>query len=179
MIKTEQRGYPVRGGETYESLAELAAKGDDESFVALCDALKTVLFRTAKGILGDDRLALDAVSEAVYRAYKGIRRLRHPKYAATWFTRILINAAYDIYRTQKRETALDEVRETACLDDYDDLEFKELISSLSPGLRKIISLKYYSEFTLEEISSILKIPVGTVKSRLNRALKQLRTEING
>ena len=167
----------MKGDETITPLAALAAKGDEDSFVALCDAMKTTLFRAAKGILGDDSLALDAVSEAVYRAYKGIRKLRAPQYAATWFTRILINAANDIYRRQKLEAPLDTTNIGAYYDDYQQLDFETMIEALSPELREIISLKYYSEFTLEEISHILKMPVGTVKSRLNRALKQLRLEI--
>ena len=158
-------------------LAGLASDGDKESFVALCDAMKNALFRTAKGILQDDALALDAVSEAVFRAYRGIRRLREPKYAATWFTRILINAATDIYKRRKLDVPLDTSHNNAYYDDYSQLNFETMIESLPPELREIISLKYYSEFTLEEISRILKAPVGTVKSRLNRALRQLRLEI--
>ena len=167
----------MKGDDTFTPLAALAAKGDEDSFVALCDAMKTALFRAAKGILGDDSLALEAVSEAVYRAYKGIRKLREPRYAATWFTRILINAANDIYKRQKLEAPLDTTDIGAYYDDYSQLDFEQMIGSLSPELREIISLKYYSEFTLDEISRILKIPVGTVKSRLNRALKQLHLEI--
>jgi len=57
--------------------------GDEKYFIALCDMLKTKLFRTAKGILGNESLALEAVSEAVFKAFKGIRRLRKPKYVET------------------------------------------------------------------------------------------------
>jgi RNA polymerase sigma-70 factor (ECF subfamily) len=164
------------GDERIQDLAALAANGDEESFVALCGVMKTRLFRVAKGILGDDALALEAVSEAVFRAYKGIRRLRKPEYAATWFTRILINAANDAYRQRKREAPLDAVQERTHYDKHDDMDFGDMIGGLAPELREIVSLKYYSEYTLEEISLMLKIPLGTVKSRLNRALKQLRLE---
>ena len=163
--------------ESLTHLAQLASKGDEDSFVALCEAMKTTLFRTAKGILGDETLALDAVSEAVFRAYRGIRRLREPKHAATWFTRILINAANDIYKKRKIELTLDTVHDSPYYDDHSQLDFETMIESLAPELREIISLKYYSGFTLEEISHILKTPAGTVKSRLNRALKQLRQEV--
>jgi RNA polymerase sigma-70 factor (ECF subfamily) len=52
-----------------------------------------------------------------------------------------------------------------------------MIQSLQPELREIISLKYYSGYTLREISGILGVPEGTVKSRLNRALNLLRLEV--
>ena len=158
-------------------LAELAANGDEDSFVALCDAMKNDLFRAAKGILGDDSLALEAVSESVFRAYKGIRRLQEPRYAATWFTRILINAANDMYKRRKHEISLDSVQNNGYFDDHSKLDFEQMIRSLPPELREIVSLKYYSEFTHEEISRILKLPIGTVKSRLSRALKLLRLEV--
>lgn len=168
------------GTKTKESIPLLAAqasKGDEESFVLLCDILKMQLFRTAKGILNNDTLALCAVDEAVYKAYKGIGRLRKPEYAATWFMRILINAANDIYRQNKLETSLSSLPEEAYNEDYSKLNFDQLISFLPLNLRHIISLKYYSQYTLAEISDILKIPAGTVKSRLNKALKLLRLEV--
>ena len=167
-----------RGDETPEYLARQAAKGDEACFAALCDALKQKLFRTAKGILGDEALALDAVSEAVFRAYKGIRRLREPKYAETWFIRILLNVVNDIMRRRKHEIVMETIPEGVYYDNHGELEFTQMIGSLRPELREIISLKYYSGYTLNEISAILDIPEGTVKSRLNRALNLLRLEVS-
>ena len=167
-----------RGYETPEYLAEQAAGGDEACFTALCGILKQKLFRTAKGILWDENLALDAVSEAVFRAFKGIRRLRQPKYAETWFVRILINAANDLRRRQKHEIAMETMPEGEYYDNHGELEIAQMIGSLQPELREIISLKYYSGYTLNEISAILEIPEGTVKSRLNRALNQLRLEVS-
>ena len=167
----------MKGGQELEHLAAKAAKGDEESFVALCDAVKTNLFRAAIGILGDEGLALDAVSEAIFKAYKGIRRLKQPQYVLTWFTRIVINTAKDIHKKQKREVAQEiDINAAVGVDDYSDMYFNELIDGLPLELREIISLKYYSGFTVAEVATILKLPAGTVKSRLNRALKQLRLE---
>ena len=163
--------------ETVEYLAQQASKGDEDCFVKLCDLLKTKLFRTAKGVLGNESLALDAVSEAIFRAFKGIKRLREHRYAETWFIRIVINVANDFYRRQKQEIIMETVPEGAYYDNHSELEFNQLISSLQPELREIISLKYYSDYTLNEISKILNIPEGTVKSRLNRALNILRLEV--
>ena len=157
-------------------LAEKAAKGDEQSFIELCNIMKVPLFRAAMGILGNEQLALDAISETTYKAYKSISKLREYKYAATWLTRILINAATDIYNRQNRYVPLETAQEIAHYDSHDKLNFDELTASLPNDLRIIVSLKYYSEFTLEEIAKILDTPIGTVKSRLNRALKQLRIE---
>jgi RNA polymerase sigma-70 factor (ECF subfamily) len=69
------------------------------------------------------------------------------------------------------------VPEGVYYDDYSGMECAQLIESLPGELREIISLKYYSGYTLAEISAILEIPEGTVKSRLHRALGLLRLEV--
>ena len=163
--------------ETMEYLAGQAAKGNEECFVSLCNLLKTKLFRTAKGILGEESLALDAVSETIFRAFKGIKRLREPKYAQTWFTRILINVSKDFYRRQKHELTMEKIPEGVYQENHNEMEFNLMIESLQGDLREIISLKYFSGYTLTEIAEILEIPEGTVKSRLNRALNLLRLEV--
>jgi RNA polymerase sigma-70 factor (ECF subfamily) len=168
----------VKVDETPEYLAGRASRGDEESFAILCDVLKTKLFRTAKGVLGNETLALDAVSEAVFRAFKGIKRLREHQYVETWFVRIVLNAANDIQRRQKHEVIMKTVPEGVYYDNHSDMDFFALIGSLQKELREIISLKYYSDYTLAEISEILNIPEGTVKSRLNRALNILRLEVS-
>lgn len=159
-----------------EYLAEQAAKGDEGCFVELCRLLENKLFRTAKGILGSEASALDAVSEAVFRAYKGIKKLRNPKFVETWFIRIVLNAANDIRRKQKREITMEAVPEGLHYDNHDELEFYRMIEMLQIELREVISLKYYSGYTLAETAAILKIPEGTAKSRLHRALELLRLE---
>jgi len=167
----------LNDNNTVEYLAEKASRGDEESFSALCEVLKTKLFRTAKGILGNENLALDAMSEAVFRAFKGIKRLRQPKYAETWFIRIAVNASKDIGRRHRNEITMEKVPEGLYFDSHSEFEFHQMIDSLQPEYREIVSLKYYSGYTLKEISRILNIPEGTVKSRLNRALNILRMEV--
>jgi RNA polymerase sigma-70 factor (ECF subfamily) len=163
--------------ETMEFLARQAIGGNEECFVSLCDLLKHKLFRTAKGILGNESLALDAVSEAIFRGFKGIKRLREPKFVETWFIRIIINVAKNFYRRQKHEISMKKIPEGIYHENHNEMEFNQMIESLQPDLREIISLKYYSDYTLGEIAEILKIPEGTVKSRLNRALNILRLEV--
>ena len=167
----------LKGDETLEYLAEQASKGNEECFVMICRTLEKKLFRTAKGVLGNETLSLDAVSEAVFRAFKGIKRLREPKYVETWFIRILLNAANDIHRRQKYEIVIENMPEGIYYDHHRELEFTQMIESLQAELREIISLKYYSGYMLNEISVILNVPEGTVKSRLNRALNVLWLEV--
>jgi DNA-directed RNA polymerase specialized sigma24 family protein len=101
----------LKGDETLEYLAEKASKGNEECFVMICSILERKLFRAVKDVLGNDTLSLDAVSEAVFRAFRGIKKLKEPKYVETWFIRILLNAANDIHRRQKNEIVTENVSE--------------------------------------------------------------------
>ena len=72
---------------------------------------------------------------------------------------------------------MENVPEGFYYDNHSEFEFDQMTASLQPELREIVSLKYYSGYTLNETAEILNIPEGTVKSRLNRALNLLRLEV--
>ena len=73
LIHKETGKNLLKGDETLEYLAEQASKGNEECFVMICRTLEKKLFRAAKGVLGNETLSFDAVSEAVFRAFKGLR----------------------------------------------------------------------------------------------------------
>ena len=100
--------------------------------------------------------------------------LKHEEYFRTWITRILINECNKILNDRKRTAPL-EVIESRSDDTFThNTELKEAINSLSPKLRVVIVMKYSEGFSIEEISRALKIPVGTVKSRLSQAKDKLK-----
>lgn len=71
-------------------------------FARQVDQLKTQLYRTAYGYVGDEVTALEMVDEAVYRGLKSLSGLRQPEYFTTWLTRILINQCLQELRRRKR-----------------------------------------------------------------------------
>lgn len=145
-----------------------------EEFTAAVRNNGRAMFRAARSILGCDADAEDAVSKAVLLAWRSVGRLRDPTKIKPWLIKITVNCAYEIRRKSGRVTFLEEIIEPSAPDEhrYDDLW--EAVSALPDERRIAVTLYYYDGLTVEEIAKILRLPDGTVKSRLSRAREQLR-----
>ena len=136
-------------------------------------ALKARLYRTALLYLGSDSAAVDAVDEAVYKGFLARKKLREPQFFATWLTRILINVCNQELRRRKRETAVEELPETAA-EEFDALPLKEAVERLPQDIRAVIVLRYFTGLTLAETARALDVPPGTVSTRQRKGLSLLR-----
>lgn len=119
---------------------------------------------------------------------KNYHKFQHQCSEKTWLTRITINTCKDLLRTSwiKRVTTFDIWQDSGkdCEAPFDieqqetDQQLYELIQELSTKYKDVILLFYYEELSYEEIAQILKIPEGTVRSRLSRARVKLKKMIN-
>ena len=141
------------------------------------EEMKGRLYRTALRYLGGEAAALDAVDEAVYRAFLSHRKLRRPEHFNTWITRILINVCNNELRRRKREPAMAELPETAA-EQFDALPLRDAVERLPRELRAVVALRYFSGYTLAETAEALDIPPGTVSTRQRKALALLRLELD-
>lgn len=135
------------------------------------------LYRIAYSYVKDEETALDMVQDAIEKAIKKIYTLKYKEYVKTWFYRILVNRCMD---NLKRKS----VRQEICLEDYlineEDKEYIDIyrsIDKLKPKFRTVIVLRYFENMKLEEIAQITDTNVSTVKTRLYKALKDLKTEL--
>ena len=129
------------------------------------------LYRLAFSYVKNDADAQDAVGETIVVAYERIYTLRKKESARAWLMKILINQCLSLIRKHKRELMIPISEEASIPFQYDELWL--VVMELPVALRSIVVLYYYEQFTTKEISRILKIPEGTVKSRLSRAREQL------
>ncbi len=146
---------------------------NEQEFVRQAEALKARLYRTALLYLGSDSAAVDAVDEAVYKGFLARKKLREPQFFATWLTRILINVCNQELRRRKRETAVEELPETAA-EEFDALPLKEAVERLPQDIRAVIVLRYFTGLTLAETARALDVPPGTVSTRQRKGLSLLR-----
>lgn len=145
-------------------------------FIQRAEGVKKQLYRTALLYLGSESMALDAVDEAVYKGFCAYRKLRREEFFETWMTRILINVCNSELRRRRRETAMEELPETAA-EEFDALPLKEAVARLPKELRAVVILRYFTGLTLAETAEILDIPQGTVSTRQRRALQLLKLEL--
>ena len=133
------------------------------------------LYRVAFSILKTEEEIYDAISSTTVIVFEKIHTLKNEEYFKTWITRILINECYKIYNQNKKIVHLENYNQEKLSynDTYIDLEIRNLIKGLDKDLKEIVMLYYFEDFDVKEIAKILKIPEGTVKSRLSRARRKL------
>ena len=134
------------------------------------------LFATALQMTSKYYVAEDILQETVVSAYENFEKLRNKQYFVTWITRILINHCKKYYKnSRKYETCqLEAITEIVAEDRKTDIDIDYILGKLDIKHREVVCLKYFGELSLEEISKVLNVPLGTVKSRLSRAMDKLR-----
>jgi RNA polymerase sigma-70 factor, ECF subfamily len=171
-------------------------KGDHNAFGEIVEIYKDKVFQICFRMLGNRQEAEDLAQEAFVRAYVNIRSFNITMKFSTWLYRIATNLCIDRLRKKKPDYYLDaEVAGTEGLNMYsqiasdmakpegevESLELQETIQveimKLPEKYRSVIVLKYIEELSLKEISEILDLPVGTVKTRIHRGREALRKQL--
>ena len=161
-----------------------AQQGDRRAFDTLTVTDYARLFRVAHSILRDRSRAEDATQQAYFDIWRNIRRLRSPERFEGWSYRILVNACHaeakrspkwlpdSVLSTQRGPTLRDDF---AVVLDRDELE--RVFTRLSIDQRAVVVLHFHLDMTLQQIAETLRIPKGTVDSRLSRAMRVMRTAL--
>lgn len=149
-----------------------------ETFESLIVTVKTKMYKTAISVLKNDEDACDAIQEALLSAYKSFDTLQNKEYFSTWIIRILLNKCYNIIQKNKKVTYLNEqsmINENDRYYDFYSVEsnVEKTLNQIDSDLKLVAVLYYYDEFSVKEISELLTIPEGTVKSRLSRAREKI------
>ena len=143
-----------------------------EDFADRVTAAQGRLYRIARGYLRQEADCLDAVSEAIARAWQKLAMLREERYFDTWLTRILIRECINIQRRQKRVMLMEKLPEADAAGENDAL--CPALDELPQKLRTVVVLHYMEGYAVDEIARILRTPRGTVCSRLKTARERLR-----
>lgn len=168
--------------DTKSSLLEQARRGDPDAFAALLRPFDGRAYRIAVAMLGDPSEAQDALQDASTRAWRHLRRVRDPERVDGWFTTIVVNECRRRLGSPWRRvlaSGLHMVRpDPGPSNDLDgNGEVRRALRGLDPDQRTVLILRHYFDLPLEQIADQLGIPLGTVKSRLNRGSERLRTAL--
>ena len=129
--------------------------------------------------LGDTALAEDAVQETFFKAWKHYDRFRGEANEKTWLMRIAVNQCKDVLksawmRNTDRSIAPDKLPEGSVPFEERDDTVTRAVMSLPPKLKEVTLLRWYQEMSLEEITTVLRIPRSTVNYRLKKARTMLK-----
>ncbi len=176
-------------------LIERCRHGDREAFDELVRRYERQAYNLAYRLTGNYDDASDVVVEAFVRAFQGIHTFRGDANFGTWLHRVVVNTFLDLRKRSKGRQQVVSLEEQMELDGdmltrqiedtapgpqelVEEQEREQVlqhaIDQLSPERRILIVLYHFENLSYEEIAQMLKLPVGTVKSRLNRARLALR-----
>lgn len=199
MIKTQGQSVLDRAQKgnqpTDEELITRFQNGDAYAFDLLVRRYKDPLLNFIYRFLGDLVESEDIVQETFYRVYKNKHYYKEVAKFSTWIYTIAGNLAKTELRRRKRRKVFSIHKETAAEKELElpDLQsdpekevntvitekiIQKAITSLPQKFRQVIVLRDIQGFSYEEISSIIKVPLGTVKSRVNRARLKLQKDLS-
>ena len=173
-------------------LVQKARQGDKKAQEGLYLATNSAAYFVAMKITKDEEESLDIVSDSYIKAFASLDKLENDEKFPAWFNQIVANRCRDYLKKAKPMHLSDmtEDGEDFELEDIDGeipdelLENKDVIEcvrrvveSLPEEQRMCVILRYYDEMSLHEIADTLEVSLGTVKSRLSRASKKMRDEI--
>lgn len=187
-----------------QQLIERARAGDSEAMERLLTAHQDRVYRTALSLLGGDtEAAFEIAQNVLISASRNLHQFRGNSRLSTWLYRMTINFRHNYQAAQRRQrdrfVSLDgslapgmpdegqglherlrstrpDPREVATVAELKE-QVAEQLALLAPEFREPLHLRYVEDLGYEEIASILEIPNGTVKSRINRGRAELRKRL--
>ena len=183
-------------GCLHESDSELVARarrGDDSAFHELVERHSASLFRLGFLLLGNTADAEDVVQETLLGAFQHLVRFRGHSSVKTWLTQILVKQAARHHRShyRRRTISLEETGEgvaaaaeasgpdTRTQSADARMDVRAVLRALSVEHRQVVVLREYEGMSYREISEVLRMPAGTVESRLFRAREHLKELLGG
>jgi RNA polymerase sigma-70 factor, ECF subfamily len=160
-----------------EAVIEIVRSKDKEVYAEIIKRYQAKLMRYATYLMGEEHMAADVVQESFIKAFINLNGFNIKKSFSSWIYRIVHNQAMNVLNKQKKQVAMDERVEFDSGVNLEDDFIKNVLAQRAQDClehlpilyREPLSLFYLEDASYEEISDILRIPLGTVGTRINRA----------
>jgi RNA polymerase sigma-70 factor (ECF subfamily) len=168
-------------------LVDLARTGNEKAFATLMNRYRDSIYFMLLKMVSNTSDAEDLTIEAFGKAFRNLESFTPDFAFSTWLFKIATNNCIDFIRKkQSLPASLDQLQEDldnitvniqsdlpdpeeSLINDQKIAVLRDVVNQLKPRYRKLIELRYYKEYSYEEIASELNLPIGTVKAQLFRA----------
>ncbi|MEK4628886.1 MAG: RNA polymerase sigma factor [Solibacillus sp.] len=154
----------------------------EQQFIQYVRDNKKQLYLLAYSYVKNEQDALDVVQESIQKAWQSLHTLINIEQMKSWLYKIVVRTAIDFLRKMKRIQVMDdETLSYLCeekYDEYRDTDLEIALDHLPMQFKEVIILRYFEDLKIEDIAEILSIPLSTAKSRLYKALKLLKIELD-
>jgi RNA polymerase sigma-70 factor (ECF subfamily) len=156
-----------------------AEQNKTEAFEALLGTYQDKVFRLCYSMLGDRAQAEDAAQESFLRIWKSIERYRGESSLGTWIFSVTRNVCLTAIskRASRKSAPIEEAERATPYGPGKERDMLRLVAQLPENYRQVVMLFYMEERSYEEVARLLDLPLGTVKTNLHRARKQLATMV--
>ena len=182
-VNASQEG-PIRSATDLATI-DRARHGDPEAFEEIVSTHMDAVYRLSYAILGNEADARDAAQETFVSAWRQIGRLRDPDRFDAWLQRVAVNAARMTHRARRRrgvrEIATSQIEPLAAepvAGPTDADRLQRALAALDIDQRSILALHHLDGRSVAELAEILRVPEGTVKSRLFTARRALQSTLD-
>ena len=150
---------------------------DKDTFCRLVRQNEKAMYSVSFSILSNESDAADAISEALYRAYKNLDTLKNEYAFKPWILRIVRNCAVELVRSNKNLLSIDDVEVEESSGENDivtALTLRKAVEQLKQPYKEVGVVYYYEDLSIAQISKITGASGVTAKQQLSRARKMLR-----
>jgi RNA polymerase sigma-70 factor (ECF subfamily) len=166
-----------------EILVKKAKQGDKEALVQLIMAEKQTYYKLAYVYMKNAEDAMDAMEDMIVILYESISRLKNESSFYSWSKTILVNCCKNSLKKKNKVVLLEqfqEERQNSFTEEKDEqLSLEKHLSELNSKQQEAIRLRYFMDMDYQNIAELLKVPIGTVKSRISLGLSKLKAVIGG
>ncbi len=169
-----------------QALLERTARGDTRAFEALYDLYSRSIFSLAAGIVGDREAAEEVTQEVFLGIWRGARDFDPSRGdPRSWILSLAHHKSVDAVRRRRLRSAepLNELMTDpvdvagAAMRTVEGAHVRNALAALSEGQREAIALAYYGGYTQQEVAERLRVPLGTVKTRIRDGMLRLRSQL--
>lgn len=179
--RPRQRRAPGGGDEVDARLVQRIQVGDGTALIQVMQRYGTALLTFTCRIVGDKQLAEEIIQDTMLKVWQQAALFRMNGHLKAWLYKVARNNAID-YKRRKRPVVEELGPTLPAVSQRPEREaerawladrIESALMELPAVYREVVELRYYHQFDYQEISTVLQIPVGTVKSRISYALKRL------
>jgi RNA polymerase sigma-70 factor (ECF subfamily) len=169
--------------EDIKNLVKNAKGGDKEALLQLIMEQKNDYYRLAYVYMNNKEDALDALEDMIVKVYEKIKSLKDEEAFYSWSKTILVNCCKLMLKKRRKIVLFNKPEEKPYTEKYEEKEqnhdLQKYMAKLNKDQQEAIKLKYYFDLDYMTISEMLKVPVGTVKSRISTGLHRLQEIMGG
>lgn len=125
--------------------------------------------------------ALDVVQDSIQKALQSLHTLQNEDQMRSWFCKIVVRTAIDFLRKHKRQQVMEDDKLVHLtpqqIDTYENTDLEIALDNLPTVYREVVILRYFEDLKIEDVARVLDTNISTIKSRLYKALKLLRIQL--